>query len=343
MTRLKISDDVSIHYQCQGQGENLVLIHGLGANLAFWYMGIARPLTRHYRVITYDLRGHGRSAMPADGYSLPDMTNDLQSLLNHLEVDRAHIVGHSFGARVAMHYTISHPQRIRSLTMADTQISCLQDQVRLADWPYWKKWKRQLQEQGFHSLPAENEPINFQMLAHFNQLSGDFAHGALNHPRKAPSLRHRNMGHRGAARWERLMHTTSARQAFADDQQITIDGINRIEAPTLALFGEYSHCLASCQKLNRHIRNCKVKILPEVGHFLPAIKPRLFARNLRLFLEQQSNAHTQPRHLQERCDVIELRNPTRPAEYPFTDSFGDLVLFDRRKSASEDPDVASNG
>ena len=56
MPRLAIDSDTAIHYQCLGQGEDLVLIHGLGANLAFWYMGIARRLARQYRVIMYDLR-----------------------------------------------------------------------------------------------------------------------------------------------------------------------------------------------------------------------------------------------------------------------------------------------
>ena len=177
MPRFNINTADSIHYQCIGEGENLVLIHGLGANLAFWYMGIARLLARQYRVITYDLRGHGRSTMPVDGYTLPHMASDLEALLDHLGVDHAHIVGHSFGARIALYFTTLRPERVRTLTAADTQISCLQNQVRLRDWPHWKTWKQQLNEQGFHSLPHDSEYINFQMLAHFNQLSNEFAHG----------------------------------------------------------------------------------------------------------------------------------------------------------------------
>ena len=349
MPRFKIDEKNSIHYQCIGEGENLVLIHGLGANLAFWYMGIARLLARQYRVITYDLRGHGRSSMPASGYTLPDMANDLEALLDFLGVEHAHIVGHSFGARVALYFTTSRPDRVSTLTAADTQVSCLQNQVRLADWPYWKTWKQQLHQQGFHSLPNDNEYINYQMLAHFNQLSNDFTHGALNRPRKTPSLRHRNMGNRGGERWERLMKTTSAHEDFKHDHQITIDRIKRINTPTLALFGEYSHCMESCRQMNKHISSCRVKILPEVGHFLPAIKPRLFMHTIRQFMNQSGNNEDHIYLLRDHPNFRERRMSDRgnlssaPAQYPLNDRYGDLVLFDRRKSASLfDSSVVSN-
>ena len=340
MPRLKIDNDNSIHYQCIGQGENLVLIHGLGANLAFWYMGIARLLSRQYRVITYDLRGHGRSSMPATGYTLPDMANDLEALLDHLGVDHAHVVGHSFGARVALYFTISRPDRVSTLTVADTQISCLQDQVRLADWPHWKTWKQQLNEQGFNSLPSDNEYINFQMLAHFNQLSNEFTHGTLNRSRKTPSLKHRNMGNRGADRWKRMMSTTSAHEEFKDDHQVTIDSIKNINIPTLALFGEYSHCMESCRQLNNHLNSCRVKILPGVGHFLPAIKPRLFMHTIRKFMNQSGNNDDQIYILQNHPNFKERRMSdskelsSESVQFPLNDRYGDLVLFDRRKPDS---------
>jgi pimeloyl-ACP methyl ester carboxylesterase len=347
--RFKLDDKNSIHYQCIGEGENLVLIHGLGANLAFWYMGIARALSRQYRVITYDLRGHGRSTMPVSGYTLPDMANDLEALLDFLGVDHAHIVGHSFGARVALYFTATRPERVSKVIAADTQISCLQQQVRLGDWPYWKTWKKQLNEQGFHSLPRESEYINFQMLAHFNQLSNEFAHGALNRPRKKPSLRHRNMGNRGAERWESLMKTTSAKEDFKDDHQITKEGLQSIHIPTLALFGEYSHCLESCRQLNNYIDSCRVKIMPGAGHFLPAIKPRLFMHTVRQFISQASNDNNQIYILHNHPNFRERRranlrdSSSAGVHYPLNDRFGELVMFDRRKRSSMyDSSIVSN-
>jgi len=274
--------DVALHYQCLGEGDDVVLIHGLGANLAFWYMGIARVLAQRYRVITYDLRGHGRSSMPAAGYTLPDMVRDLHSLLDHLQSPRAHIVGHSFGARVALYYAIAHSDRVASLTVADTQVQSLQAQVRLREWPYWPTWKRQLMQEGFDALPADNELITFRLLVHFNQLTGNLAQATQRN--MTPSLKRRDMGLKGSARWQQLMNTSTARDELDDDHQLTPATLRQITVPTLAMYGEYSHCLKSCKRLKELIDHCRVTIIPKAGHFHPAVKPRHFTRILRGWL-----------------------------------------------------------
>lgn len=146
-------------------------------------------------------------------------------------------------------------------------------------------------EQGFQSFPAEDEVISFQMLAHFNQLSTGFTQGALNRVRHAPSLRHRDMGRKGAARWELLMKTMAARRELSDERQITTEAIRRLSVPTLAIFGEYSHCLPTCWKLKELVPHCEVAIFPEVGHFHPAIKPKLFAQRVQRFLANHRHCH----------------------------------------------------
>ncbi len=69
--------EVKLNYLQLGAGEHLVLIHGLGANLSFWYFGAARLLAHTHNLLMYDLRGHGRSSMPEEGYSLHRMVRDL--------------------------------------------------------------------------------------------------------------------------------------------------------------------------------------------------------------------------------------------------------------------------
>lgn len=194
------TDGVTLHYQQLGQqsgaGPDLVLIHGLGANLAFWYLGIAAKLAENYRVIIYDLRGHGESSMPPAGYTLPDMAQDLQHLLQYLGVKRAHLVGHSFGARVALCYTMLHPQQVETLTLADAQFTCLQPRIRLKDWPYWQEWQQQLRRQGVVNLPADNEIIDFPLLNHLNQVASTSDQLAPS-PAQRPSLRQRGWGAKG--------------------------------------------------------------------------------------------------------------------------------------------------
>lgn len=328
-----IAGDVSIAYEVMGEGEDLVLIHGLGANMAFWYMGIARILASQFRVITYDLRGHGRSSMPPSGYHLPGMAADLSSLLDHLDVEKAHIVGHSFGARVALHFTLRASERVQSLTIADTQVSCLQSQVKLADWPHWKNWKKQLQAQGFDSLPPEDEHINFEMLQYFNQLSNEFTHGSLNRKRPAghrPSLKKRDMGRKGAARWDRLMGATTAKKDFGDDCQITDHRVQHLKVPTLAMFGELSHCIPSCQSLEKYIDHCEVTILPEVGHFHPAVKPRLFTQTLLRFLQQHQTTVEGATPIRRKIQSRDRRQSAGNEVFPMADRFGNPVTYCRR-------------
>jgi pimeloyl-ACP methyl ester carboxylesterase len=277
----------SIHCQTAGQGETIVFIHGLGANLAFWFMSVGRLLAREYRVITYDLRGHGKSSMPANGYRLPQLVDDLEFLLDELDVDKAHFVGHSFGARVALAESILNADRVASLTIADTQAKCLQDPVMLGEWDYWPIWRKQLTEQGHQNLPGDHELITFQLLAYFNNLAPDFTAGGLGKRRRSPSLRSRDMGKRGAQRWQRLIEGTSAQTDFAHEDPLSVSNIKNIQVPTLAVYGEYSHCLDTCWRLRELVTGCRVSIVPEAGHFHPAIRPRRFARTLRGFFRAQ--------------------------------------------------------
>ncbi|MEO0421932.1 MAG: alpha/beta hydrolase [Pseudomonadota bacterium] len=323
MPNLVVGNQPTIHFQRAGAGETIVLIHGLGANLAFWFMSVGRVLARDYHIVCYDLRGHGGSDMPRHDYLLPHMVDDLNGLLDHLEIDKAHIVGHSFGARVALAHAIMAPQRQASLTIADTQAKCLQGPMRLREWPHWARWKRELVDMGHNGLPDDEEIITFELLKHFNDLSSGFAHGTLASgsaaqsaddaqlpaPMKkkraarraavagaraagngAPSLRRRDMGRKGAARWNELMEQTSAKAEFADEQPLTREAIAGIRVPTLAMYGELSHCIPSCRQLEKLIPRTHVALVPGAGHFHPAVKPRRFVKLLDHFLREHPGA-----------------------------------------------------
>src|SRR4051794_6099164 len=88
------------HYQQLGSGPDLVLLHGLGANLAFWYLGAGPLLASDHRVTAYDLRGHGLSGHSASGYTTGELLADLLALMDRLGIERAAVVGHSYGAAV---------------------------------------------------------------------------------------------------------------------------------------------------------------------------------------------------------------------------------------------------
>src|SRR5438309_10541706 len=98
MPKVLIESGLTIHYQQVGQGPNLVMIHGLSGNLAVWHLKMVPLLRDHFRVLTYDMRGHGYSDIPPTGYSTSDMAEDLELLLDELGIESCYLVGHSYGA-----------------------------------------------------------------------------------------------------------------------------------------------------------------------------------------------------------------------------------------------------
>lgn len=122
-----------IFYQQIGRGPDLVFLHGLAANHAFWFTRIAFALKQRYRLTLYDLRGHGRSSMPPSGYTSQQQAEDLAELMDHLRLQDAILVGHSFGGNVALHFATLFPERVRALVVADTRVYALQPVQRLVD------------------------------------------------------------------------------------------------------------------------------------------------------------------------------------------------------------------
>ncbi|NNJ13026.1 alpha/beta hydrolase [Chloroflexales bacterium ZM16-3] len=107
------------HYQDIGprNGEPLVLIHGWDCS-ALWWHHIVEPLAAAgYRVISYDLKGHGFSdSDPANGYTVNGFSNDLRALSAALGLGPHHVAAFSLGAFVALHYGATFPEQVRSLT-----------------------------------------------------------------------------------------------------------------------------------------------------------------------------------------------------------------------------------
>ncbi len=101
-----------------GDGPPVLALHGL-ASSAHWYDLVAPLLRDRYRVIAPDQRGHGQSAQAASGYDWPTLASDAIGLLDHLGLQTAAVVGHSWGANVALNTAALHPDRVTALVMID--------------------------------------------------------------------------------------------------------------------------------------------------------------------------------------------------------------------------------
>ena len=105
-----------IHYVDAGKGFPILLIHGLAGDHNGWTPQIG-AWSRTHRVIAPDSRGAGRSTQVDEPISTLDMARDMLALLDHLGIDKAHVVGRSMGGAIAQHMALLAPQRVHSLTM----------------------------------------------------------------------------------------------------------------------------------------------------------------------------------------------------------------------------------
>jgi 3-oxoadipate enol-lactonase len=120
----------------------LTLTHPLGATLALWD-DHAAVLTQRYRVLRYDVRGHGASEVPEGPYTLEQMSSDFFELLDALGITETHFVGVSMGGLIGMTAALGQPERIRSLVLCDTT-ACYGPAVR----PMWEDRLRVAESEG---------------------------------------------------------------------------------------------------------------------------------------------------------------------------------------------------
>jgi pimeloyl-ACP methyl ester carboxylesterase len=118
MPKAKING-IDIYYRVQGDGEPLVLIMGLGGESGDWILQ-GRAFKKHFRVITFDSRGVGKSDKTSESYTIKTMADDVIGLMDHLGVDKAHILGVSMGGMIAQEVAIDYPERLRKLILVST-------------------------------------------------------------------------------------------------------------------------------------------------------------------------------------------------------------------------------
>ena len=283
---------LELHYQIAGDGFPLVLVHGLATNLAFWYLSSFWPLTRDYRTMAYDLRGHGRSGTPPEGYTTTDLAADLQGLLDHLGIEACHLVGHSYGGAVALHLATTQPHRVRSLTLADAWIPALRTARPRHQWRFRHAWEERLRqwdvdvsEETFRAgLPLLDQLVEMggaaepapQPLAQGGRRR-DIAGRIANLPSRSNTSR----------QWQALLKNTSIAKEIVEDCGLTRKKISELRAPTLVIFGRRSRWLGICEALEQSIPDARVVKVPGAGHFHPFAKPEFFQCALRDFLGLQ--------------------------------------------------------
>jgi len=115
-----MTDD--LHIEVHGAGRPLLLLAGLAMDVTLWY-GLVPGLARHFQVITHDPRGSGRTKADFDNLSTGVMAEDALAVMDHLGIERAHVLGFSMGGMTAQVLAARHPERIDRLVLASSAAS----------------------------------------------------------------------------------------------------------------------------------------------------------------------------------------------------------------------------
>ncbi len=113
-------NDIDMWYEFEGDGPVLVLTHGFAGPTEGW-PPIIDDLRARYKLLLYDVRGHGRTSLPdASTFSMPQFAADLAGLMDALGIERPHLGGVSMGGMISAQFACDYPDRMRSLWLCDT-------------------------------------------------------------------------------------------------------------------------------------------------------------------------------------------------------------------------------
>lgn len=242
-------DGVSIYYETHGAGPALLLSHGYGATCRMWDGQIA-ALADRWRVIVWDMRGHGQSGDPADPalYSQALTVGDMAAVLDACGEERAIIGGLSLGGVMSLAFYIAHPERVAALVLCDTGPGFRNPQTR-------EQWNERAE--------ARACDIEAKDLA----VAGGGSETRLGRHRSARGLA-------GAARGMLKQHTSDL-----------IDSLPEIDVPTLVLVGsEDKNFLGAADYMAGKIPGAQKAVIEDAGHAANLDQPAAFNRAVGAFL-----------------------------------------------------------
>jgi len=253
-------------YEDSGHDPPVVLVHGHSADLRLWDLQVPALLEGGYRVIRYDVRGHGRSSAPPTGYTWLNYTLDLRDLLDHLGVPRAHVVGLSMGGGIALQFALDFPQRVASLVLVDSA---------LPGFDYSPEFAGAIEEL-VAAVRAEGPRAAFERL----WLSHPLLDGVRRFPERFELLRTMVLEYTAADYYDETPYAPPERQA--------VDRLAELRAPTLVLVGELDipDFQLIAEILAGNVAGARPQVIADSGHIPPLEQTQAFNRALLGFLEE---------------------------------------------------------
>jgi pimeloyl-ACP methyl ester carboxylesterase len=243
-------DQTKIYYEDHGSGPAVLLSHGYSATSRMW-RGQVGALSSHYRVFTWDMRGHGESDSPDDPalYSEAATVDDMAAILARGGVTSAVVGGLSLGGYMSLAFYLKYPERVRALMLFDTGPGYRNPEAR-AGWNRMAEQRaRVLEEKGLEALRSGGDEVRVSL-------------------------------HHSAAGLAR-----AARGMLAQFDSSVLDALPGIAVPTLVLVGERDEpFLVATDVMAAKIPHATRVVIPDAGHASNINQPAAFNRAVEEFL-----------------------------------------------------------
>jgi len=250
--------DLSTYYETYGEGEPVLLIHGLGSSTEDWEWQVP-VLRRAFTVVTYDVRGHGKSGKPRQAYSISQFSNDAAKLITALVLGPVHVVGLGMGGMIALQLAVDCPDLVRSLVIVnsgpETAQRTLRERLAIA------RQKLLVRTVGLSKL------------------------GRARADRLFPRPEHASRRNTFVARWLRNDQRAYEQSLDATIRWSVSDRLSDIDCHVLVLAADHDDApIARKREYAARMRNASVIVIPDSHHALPTECPEEFNRALCCFL-----------------------------------------------------------
>ncbi len=231
------NNEATLYYQVSGDGSPIIFTHGASWNHYQWDKQVDY-FKNYYKVITWDVRGHGHSTLPKGPVNPEDFSADLIALMNHLNLTDAVLCGLSMGGHISLQTAIRYPERVRGLILIGTPCSNTFNLYEKIFVPV-NRFTSKL-------LPIKiTGRIQGKMLSKFNATNIQYIEKAFS------MISHDN--------WNRVWSSVTRMESKND--------LHKVQCPTLLLIGDHDNMTNYQQPyMHKHIKNSELKTIPNAQH-----------------------------------------------------------------------------
>lgn len=269
MAYFKTSDHVKIYYELEGEGLPIIFIHGFAESGDVFRIQ-KRIMSKKYKLISYDIRSHGRSDMIEEGISMSRLSLDLKELISHLGIERVIVVAWSMGGSILLDYIDSYStENIKKICLIDKSPKMLND----SNWKLGMDHGRYTEDDLERDLELIDKDFHGFIDKFIEKISGDLSEKEFQLARD--KMKKNNP--RALYNFWKIMGRSDYRNT-----------LKKIDVETLIVFGARSklYSLDTARYLRDNIEGSRLEIFPENGHLLVLENPRSLNTVLDDFISQ---------------------------------------------------------